>query len=794
MSGQSLVKDIIIVRTLLKKKASRKKNTHGLWSVLTISRLPKEPEYISSSLNTMDVSCITPPQARNLLLAEPLSKTVLGDIGRRISSDKAFLINLHKLVLQCKTFEENLLPNLSVLFQTSLELFRRFAASLERGSFKVYYQPFLQKFEQQIYGELDLCKVVQMFVKHDDHTRLEKILTGDLEEHEKEALQKTCMVCIKHATKEVKLHVLDVLLAFLDLSSELRFRVVLPHLEDTHGRHPFVEKSSMVLSHLLLKKEEGTTFGIHEIRLIRHCRALYMAVNYFVENQPEREETIKLEVVKHILEFGCYEELHEDHPTPSFVNLLDPISLSDASYYDLIFNASSWLWLEMRLECFLTHRAKRGSLPFSWEFVQKVMSSVNQIDKKRPRFLSFLIKYFIDMDADFGDAHIHQPLSTWNFFLLCVYQKGPHLPFNFRILFQDTTIPFLDKLISSIIVAEGWTQKEWHRIVSLGVLQHRTNALRNICNFLFRAKTDQTISREKCFLLARELEEDLFYRATSLDDFRAINKERIVEANRRVFFGKKVELLGTSLDESLNIRHPFGFCSTTKQPDTITKRIEATIPQICCLLLLVQLHVSMKRENGLKKVVFDGILTKDLILYITEFLPMSKPKFFKLFVYPFLCLRTPNDIILDLYNRLRKIREERDTPFHIQTPVSFCNQVRMIARNLLGNEQSADTINERALILFYVCNYLSPTSSIEMMKEMENMIEKGQFVGPVSTHLLTGVLRHAGNSLSLPWPLTVRQIQGARVTRVYGFMHEHKKYWNSFRVWYKDFCTVLGVK
>lgn len=320
-----------------------------------------------------------------------------------------------------------------------------------------------------------------------------------------------------------------------------------------------------------------------------------------------------------------------------------------------------------------------------------------------------MIRYFIDTKVDFGNAVVHQPLSIWNFYLLCVYEKGPHIPFNFRNFLQETTPPIIVKLICSVLVAEGWTQKEWHRTLSIQIRFSRKKIFTKINKFLFKNKVKPTLN--DCYLTSRILEEDLFHSATSFDDYQAIDGKRVIEAFKKIFSENVPRALGFSLMESLHNRFPLGFCSTKKEPEITIPQIEATITQVCKLLLLVQIRPSCsdRRENE-HMVCYKVGISKDLILYITEFLPMSKARFFRLFVNPFLSREIPEEIIFSLFQRLCHIRNLGDTPFHIQSPILFCNKVRDIAKNQ-QHQQSADVVNKKALILFHVKNYIRPVSS-----------------------------------------------------------------------------------
>ena len=747
---------------------------------------------------------LTPRQARDFLLTDTVtSNPAMVELKKRLSSDRSFLIDLHGLITKYKgkgIVNERLVLNLAILFEASpQEFFERFVSSIERGSFKLYYQPFMKIFEQKVFNARSLVKVVQLLVKHNDYLRLEKLFLGEgrqFEEQTKKALQKTCIVAVKLATKEVQLEILDILFTFLNLSTESEFHLVLSHLQDSYPLLLFVENASVkVLRHFLLK---GRVVGINEILLIRRCRALNVAVKHFIKTHPDPDESVKLQIVKHVLEFGYYEpivynplyNLDDHYRQPVFLSLLDPLSLNVDSYMDLI--QTSPFENSMRLECFFAYRVKQDQLFCTQDFVQKVMLSVKSIDERTPRLLLFLIRYFIDTKVDFGNAVVHQPLSIWNFYLLCVYEKGPHIPFNFRNFLQETTPPIIVKLICSVFVAEGWTQKEWHRTLSIQIRFSRKKIFTKINKFLFKNKVKPTLN--DCYLTSRILEEDLFHSATSFDDYQAIDGKRVIEAIKKIFSENVPRALGFSLMESLHNRFPLGFCSTKKATEITIPRIEATITQVCKLLLLVQIRPSCsdRRENE-HMVCYKVGISKDLILYITEFLPMSKARFFRLFVNPFLSREIPEEIIFSLFQRLCHIRNLGDTPFHIQSPILFCNKLRDIAKNQ-QHQQSADVVNKKALILFHVKNYIRPVSSKLIIEEMNLAIEDGSLSTSINPHLLTGILRDAGNTLSRPWPLTKRQMEEARVTWVYGFMNENMNHWAPFKNWYNDFCTILGVK
>ena len=165
---------------------------------------------------------------------------------------------------------ERLVLNLVILFEASpQEFFERFVSSIERGSFKLYYQPFMKIFEKKVFNARSLVKVVQLLVKHNDYLRLEKLFLGEgcqFEEHTKKGLQKTCIVAVKLATKEVKLEILDILFAFLNLSTESEFHLVLSHLQDSYPLFVFNENASVkVLNHFLLLKIYITVQSLYTI-------------------------------------------------------------------------------------------------------------------------------------------------------------------------------------------------------------------------------------------------------------------------------------------------------------------------------------------------------------------------------------------------------------------------------------------------------------------------------------------------------------------------------------------------
>jgi hypothetical protein len=314
---------------------------------------------------------------------------------------------------------------------------------------------------------------------------------------------------------------------------------------------------------------------------------------------------------------------------------------------------------------------------------------------------------------------------------------------------------------------------------------------------------------------ARRVEEDMFHSASSLQGYYTSDEDKIREVTMkfRICSNQNFEKseLSSTFTSSLSDTIFHKNVLQVRKTDFIGKT--ATVPEICFLLLQLQWQQYIT-PSGTKKLFCNGtgdyidygqhrqeriteeVLSKDMILYITEFLPMSKYKFFKLYVNPFLRLSIPEKLLENLYNFLMVLRERHDIPYTIYSSESFCNEIKKVATCSTDSsfQQSADILNKKTFILYHLSTYLCPLSSQAMMNSMQEALEKNVILRNADHHLLSGILRNAGNSLHTPWPLTLRQMETAMATRVFGFKEQHELFWNPFHKWFRNFLTVLKKK
>ena len=779
----------------------------------------------------------TPLQARNYLRDNLLVKEepFTGMLIERINSDEKFRKDFHKLIIQVKRVHENLIPNLSFLFLESPPcFFEKFVSSLRRGSFKVYYHIFFNTFEEEMRDILPIHETCRMFINQSDTERLQELLHGvDRNQVQIESTRKECLSCLKLVVREVKLDVLDILLAFLQLPLEDECLAILPFLEDDH-RYPHISNSSTALLHFLYVGGKGERIlTANQICLIRKCGALNVAVEHFLRKKAvtHLDEDTKLKLVKHVLEHCLYESFvpvtdflnsfeltfcDDVFGLPRFIQILEPLSLNLDSYFEIAtlacskFNGKHFL-------LFLAHRAKIGQLPFCSEFVDMIMSrpvrgagtlrktwtSLFYMDKSSPLTLTFLLRYFIAKGADFGqDRVIHEPIGTWIFFLLCVYQKGPRLPFSVDVIRQGAS-EHLIKLVMSVIVSEGWSRKAWHLTsMTQSTIQLRRRMIKTVYHYLLSHGTnDSTGATDYLTFInrkSRKVEEDMFHSAVSLDDYYMSDDKSIREAIMRPQI-QSIQNLGNSISNSV---------STSSLSDSIRQRNilqvkkhvlegdKASVPEICFLLMHLQWRTRrgaflLSESHGQKRFT-EEVLSRDIILYITEYLPMTKYKFFKLYVNPFLRLPVPEKAVEKLYDNLIVLRGRHDIPYSIYSSESFCNEIRtFVSADSSYQQQSANIFDKKASILYQLSTYLCPISSQNMMDQFLETIDNNVMKICADHHLLSGILRDAGNSLHTPWPLTLRQMETAMATKVFGFKQEHRQYWDPFHTWFEDFLVVL---
>ena len=115
--------------------------------------------------------------------------------------------------------------------------------------------------------------------------------------------------------------------------------------------------------------------------------------------------------------------------------------------------------------------------------------------------------------------------------------------------------------------------------------------MRSVTRFLYQARAIPTNSIQDCHTIARVLEGDLFYCASSLEDFKSIDGKRVTEANRKACIGTNPEMVDTAFMKPLSNRYPLGFCSTKKQPDIVVTQNKQGYPKYVVYIFLFSTHV-----------------------------------------------------------------------------------------------------------------------------------------------------------------------------------------------------------